>query len=55
MAKEQKTTIRYSISFRQKVIKEIEEEGLPVSTVARRYGIKGGNTVQRWLKIYGKN
>ena len=42
MAKQQKTTIRYSISFKQKVVKEIEEEGLNLSAAARRYGIKGG-------------
>lgn len=55
MAKEQKTSIRYSISFRQKIIREIEEEGLGISLVARRYGIRGGGTIQRWLKLYGKN
>lgn len=31
MAKQQKTTLRYSISFKQKVVKEIEEEGLTFS------------------------
>jgi len=55
MAKEQKLTIRYSISFKQKVVKEIEEEGLSISAVARRYGIKGGSTVNKWLQQFGKN
>ena len=55
MAKQQKETIRYSISFKQKVIKEIEEEGLAVSIAARRYGIRGSATVQRWMKTFGKN
>lgn len=55
MAKEQKATIRYSISFRQKVVKEIEEDGLKVREVARRYGIKGGATIQRWIRQFGKN
>ncbi|HEY2720712.1 MAG TPA: transposase [Chitinophagaceae bacterium] len=55
MARQQKQTIRYSISFRQKVVKEIEEEGLKVSEAARRYGIKGGATIQRWIKEFGKN
>jgi transposase-like protein len=55
MAKEQKIVLRYSISFKQKVIKEIEEDGIPISNVARRYGIKGGGTIQQWLKQYGKN
>jgi len=55
MAKQQKTTLRYSISFKQKVVKEIEEEGLGVYLAARRYGIQGGSTVQRWIKQFGKN
>jgi transposase-like protein len=37
------------------VVKEIEEEGLSLSQAARRYGIKGGSTIQRWLKTFGKN
>jgi transposase-like protein len=55
MAKQQKTTIRYSISFKQKVVKEIEEEGLDLSAAARRYGIKGGLTIHNWIKKFGKN
>lgn len=55
MAKQQKETIRYSISFKQKVVREIEEEGLGVKAAARRYGIKGGSTVQKWIKQFGKN
>jgi transposase-like protein len=55
MAKQQKTTIRYSISFKQKVVKEIEEEGLGFGAAARRYGIKGGSTIQKWIKKFGKN
>jgi transposase len=55
MAKQQKETIRYSISFKQKVVREIEEEGLDIKAVARRYGIKGGSTIQKWVKQFGKN
>lgn len=55
MAKQQKATIRYSISFKQKVVKEIEEEGLGIQTAARRYGIQGGSTIQKWIKRFGKN
>ena len=55
MAKLQGTTLRYSISFKQKVVKEIEEEGLTVAEAARRYGIKGGQTIQVWIKNFGKN
>jgi transposase-like protein len=52
MAKQQGTTLRYSISFKQKVVKEIEEEGLPFSEAMRRYGIRGGQTIQKWSGYY---
>ena len=55
MTRQQKITIRYSISFKLKVVKEIEEEGLGISEAARRYGIKGGSTIQQWVKQMGKN
>ena len=55
MAKQQKETIRYSISFKQKIVKEIEEEGIGITAAANRYGIKGGSTVQKWIKQFGKN
>ena len=46
--------IRYSISFRQKVVREIEEEALTVQAAKRRYGIGGGQTIQRWIRKFGK-
>ena len=55
MAKQQRTTLRYSISFKQKVVNEIEEEGLTFSEAGRRYKITGGQTLQKWVKIFGKN
>ena len=55
MAKQQRSIIRYSISFKQQVVKEIEEEGLSYEDAKRRYGIKGGETIQKWLVQLGKN
>jgi transposase-like protein len=55
MTRQQKIITRYSISFKLKVVKEIEEEGYGIAEVARRYGIKGGNTIQKWVKQFGKN
>ena len=46
--------IRYSISFRQKVVREIEEGGLTIQAAKRRYGIGGGQTIQRWIRKFGK-
>lgn len=55
MTKQSRTITRYSISFKQKVVKEIEEEGLGIAEASRRYGIKGGSTIQKWLIQFGKN
>jgi transposase-like protein len=55
MAKQQKTILRYSISFKQKVVNEIEKEGLDRGEVMRRYGITGGGTIRKWLIKFGKD
>lgn len=54
MTKSKGGQIRYSISFKQKVVKEIEEEGLLISEANRRYGIGGAETINKWLKGLGK-
>jgi hypothetical protein len=39
-----------------RVVDELEKGGLKTIAEAReRYGISGGNTVQLWLKKFGKN
>lgn len=55
MKKEQGITIRYSISFKQKVVREFEEGGVSLIQLSRRYSIKGGNTVKNWVIRYGNN
>jgi len=54
MTKVSQKVIRYSISFKQKVVNEIEQEGLSISAAMRRYGIKGSCTIRHWLKELGK-
>ena len=54
MSTVQKISVRYSISFKQKVVREIEEEGLTFEAAARRYGIKGGQTISNWIKKFGR-
>ena len=51
---EQKTSFRYSISFRQMVVKEIEG-GRSIESVRKQYDIGGGGTIQKWIKNFGKN
>ena len=53
MSKVQKTTYRYSNCFKEKVVQEVSS-GSSISAVCRRYGIKGGSTVQRWLRQFGR-
>lgn len=52
--KQQKSTIRYSISFKQMVIREVEQ-GTNMEALRRKYDIRGGATIQEWIKLYGKH
>lgn len=47
--------IRYSDCFKRSVVLEIEKDGLTIQQARDRFGIAGTNTVQRWLKKYGRN
>jgi transposase len=55
MTSERKPVVRYSLSFKQRVIREMEEQGLTKSEVSRRYGIKGMRTIHQWICKFGKN
>ena len=52
--KEQRTVIRYSLSFKQMIVKEIEQ-GSSIELTRRKYSIKGGSTIQQWISNFGKN
>ena len=51
---QQKKTIRYSISFKQMVVKEIEEGG-EREFIRKKYNIGGGQTISNWIKSFGKH
>lgn len=53
MSKQQEKVVRYSSCFKRKVVEEVAG-GSSISAVRRRYGIGGCNTVQQWLKRYGR-
>jgi transposase-like protein len=53
MSKHQKTIVRYSNCFKEKVVQEISN-GSSISEVRRRYDIKGEFTVQSWLRKFGR-
>lgn len=44
---------RYSNCFKEKVVQEVSQ-GESLSSVSRKYGIKGSNTVRKWLLKYGR-
>jgi transposase len=55
MCKRSPTSIRYSFAFKQKVISEIESGKYGLEEARCIYEIGGKNTIQCWLKKYGKD
>ncbi len=51
---EQKKSIRYSLSFKQMVVREVEEGG-NIAFVRKKYDIGGRTTIQKWIKLFGKH
>jgi len=47
-------SLRYSLSFKQKVISEIEGGKYTINSARKLYGIKGGQTIQKWIQKFGK-
>ena len=46
---------RYSISFKKQVIRELEQTGATLDLIRKKYDIKGAETIQRWVRKFGKN
>lgn len=49
----QNNGIRYSEAFKMAVVRELESEDLPFERMRRKYGIRGCDTVQEWVRKYG--
>lgn len=45
---------RYSISFKKQVVEEMES-GSSISFLQKKYGIRGGETIQNWIKSFGRH
>ncbi len=43
----------YSMSFKQSVVDEIEQDGIGITAAARKYGIQARSTVRMWMEKYG--
>ena len=54
METNQKVSRQYSISFKQKVISEIESGKLTKEGARKLYGIGGGSVINGWIKKFGK-
>jgi transposase-like protein len=48
-----KVAIRYSEAFKVQVVRELEGGGINFNQISRKYGIRGGATVQGWVSQYG--
>lgn len=44
---------RYSEAFRRQVVAEYEA-GESINQLGKKYGITGGETIQKWIRKYGK-
>lgn len=55
MSKKERKVYRYSLAFKQKIVNEIEEKGCSINFIRKKYGIKGGSTIQYWIEKFGKN
>lgn len=51
----QRTILRYSSAFKQKVVFEIENGKLTVYEAQKLYDIRGSETIQKWIKKLGKS
>jgi transposase-like protein len=50
-----KSCIRYSEAFKEQVLRELEEGKFKsVQVAARAYGIRGGGTIQKWIRRNGR-
>jgi len=53
--KNRQPKVSYSLAFKQKVVKEIENGILTKSEARRLYNINGSATIYKWLKQLGKS
>ncbi len=54
MQKSHQEQVRYSSSFKQQVVRELES-GAGIEELRKRYKIGGCATIQGWLRKFGKN
>jgi transposase len=55
MTRQRDSVRRYSLSFKQQVIRELEQSGETKQWIQKKYGIGGGSTLQAWIRKFGKH
>lgn len=45
--------IRYSESFKRRLVLEVETGSVPLTRVARKYGVKSHSSLIQWMRRYG--
>lgn len=48
-----KPAIRYSEAFKMQLVSELEREGVTVSSLMKKYDIRGCGTIESWVRKYG--
>ena len=51
----QPVVLRYSMAFKRQVVEEVESGQVTVESARRKYSIGGGETIQKWIRKFGKN
>lgn len=54
MTRQDRTYVRYSLSFKHHVIRDIEQGVFNISEASKHYEL-GSGTIQKWLRNFGKN
>lgn len=54
MTKSVREIKRYSISFKKQVVEELEN-GSSYSGLRKKYDIRGAETIQQWVRSFGRN
>lgn len=47
--------IRYSQAFKMQLVREVEKGVIPLTRVARKYGVRSHATLIGWMRRYGQN
>lgn len=55
MSTQHKPVIRYSLSFKQEIVRIYEKEGLSILELQTRFGITGGQTISNWIRKFGSS